>query len=125
MGAEDRGYAIDETFENKVGHNHPKINRFDFDSGIATSVKSRDLRCKAYHDASKLEYLIEKDVDSLINYKGSEDVRVIITDEMIKDRQLQLVVPDISLTENQIRAINNAVKYAQSKKVEIIITVAR
>lgn len=110
--------------KNNTGENYPVIDRIDKD-GVVTSVKSRDLNCKTYQNGKSLERTIKMDVDKLkdfemVDWGGSQLSGVEIT-----GRQLQIVVNNKTLSEPQIQAINNAIKYAEKNGVKIIITVGR
>ncbi|SCY74894.1 RHS repeat-associated core domain-containing protein [Butyrivibrio sp. INlla14] len=124
MGPVARGDAIDSALDNNVGHNYPTIDRIDAD-GVVTSVKSRDLTSSTYQNGSRLEYQIKKDVDSLNSYSGGTWNGVDISSDVISGKQLQIVVPNVELTEAQIEAINNATAYANEKGIDIIITVGK
>lgn len=43
----------------------------------------------------------------------------------IKAKQLQIVVPNTTLNQKQIVAINNAIQYGKNKGISVIITVGR
>ena len=45
--------------------------------------------------------------------------------EEIVGRQLQVVVPNVTLSEAQINAVNNATKHGIDKGVKLIITVGK
>ena len=123
-GAVERGDVIDDILENNVGHNYPVIDNID-ERGIVTSVKSRDLSCKTYQDSSKLESIIKKDVDKLADFSGRNWNGIKIKSSDISGRQLQIVVPDIELSNSQIESINNAIDYANAKDIKIILTVGK
>ena len=123
-GAVERGDVIDDILENNVGHNYPVIDNID-ERGIVTSVKSRDLSCKTYQDSSKLESIIKKDVDKLADFSGRNWNGIKIKSSDISGRQLQIVVPDIELSNSQIEGINNAIDYANAKDIKIILTVGK
>ena len=123
-GAVERGDVIDDILENNVGHNYPVIDNID-ERGIVTSVKSRDLSCKTYQDSSKLESIRKKDVDKLADFSGRNWNGIKIKSSDISGRQLQIVVPDIELSNSQIESINNAIDYANAKDIKIILTVGK
>ena len=119
-GAVTRGNIIDEALDNNVGHNYPCIDRIDAD-GVVTSVKSRDLSSTTYQDPSRLEYQIKKDIDALDAFSGRKWNGFEISSSDITGKQLQIVVPDVELSGEQIQSINNATKYANEKGIDIII----
>jgi hypothetical protein len=123
-GAVARGDAIDKALDNNVGHNYPVIDRMDAD-GVVTSVKSRDLTSSTYQNASRLEYQIKKDVDALDAFSGKKWNGIEISSSDITGKQLQIVVPDVEMSEGQIQSINNATRYANEKGIDIIITIGK
>ncbi len=120
--ATDRGKDIDEIMNNNVGQNYPVIDKID-ENGVVTSVKSRDLNCKTYQNGSNLEKTIKKDIDKVANFDGADWNGVDIEASDITGRQLQIVVPNTTLSDAQIKAINNAIQYGKSKGVKVIITI--
>ena len=102
----------------------PVVDRIDAD-GVVTSVKSRDLTSSTYQNASRLEYQIKKDVDTLDSFSGRTWNGIEISSSDITGKQLQIVVPETEISEGQIQAINYATEYANEKGIDIIITVGK
>ena len=115
-----RGAEIDEALGNNLGYNYPVIDRES--EGIITSI---DLNCSTYQNGNRLETQIKKDVDKLYNFQGRQWNGINIRAEDITGKQLQLVVPDVELSEVQIGAINNAIDYAENKNIDIIMTIVK
>ncbi|SFV01691.1 hypothetical protein [Butyrivibrio sp. INlla21] len=123
LGPTARGNVIDDALGNNLGHNYPTIDKFE--DGIVTSFKSRDLSSVTYQNASRLEYQIKKDIDALNDFTDTSWNNVVITENMIKARRLQIVISDTELTAQQIDAFNNSIEYAKEKGIDIIITVGK
>ena len=68
---------------------------------------------------------INKDIDKLVNFKGRTWGGTEINHSDILSRTLEIALPDIKLTPQQISAINASKIYAKSKGVDLIITVVR
>ena len=110
--------------ENNVGSNYPVIDKID-ENGVVTSIKSRDLNAKSYQNQKTLENTIKKDIDKIFDFKPIDWGDVHLSDVDITGRQLQIIVPNTTLSQVQIDAINNAIQYGRDKNVNIIITVGR
>ena len=122
-GSVIRGKKIDEALGNNLGYNYPVIDKES--EGIITSIKSRNLKCNTYQNGKTLENQIKRDVNKLYNFEGTSWNGINIRYEDICGKQLQLAVPDIELSELQIDALNKAIEYANSKEIDIIITVIK
>ena len=117
----ERGDIIDKAMGNNLGHNFPTIDKVE--NGVVTSVKSRDLGAKTYQNGNKLEKVIVKDINKVSGFIGETFNGKFVNAEEIVGRQLQVVVPNVTLSEAQINAVNNATKHGIDKGVKLIITV--
>lgn len=95
------------------------------ENGVVTSVKSRDLGAKTYQNGNKLEKVIVKDINKVSGFIGETFNGKFVNAEEIVGRQLQVVVPNVTLSEAQINAVNNATKHGIDKGVKLIITVGK
>ena len=123
LGGSPRGFRIDEIAGNNLGSRFPVIDKID-SNGVATSIKSMDLRV-SYQKPGRLESAIRADIRKVANFNGDRFGDVRVRPNQITGRQLQIVVPDITLTIGQIQAINNAIEYAKRYGVEVIITIGK
>lgn len=123
-GVTERGKEIDKILKNNTGDNYPVIDRIDKD-GVVTSVKSRDLNCTTYQNGSKLESVIKRDIDKLAKFNGKTWGGTTISPSQITGKQLQIVFPNSTLTQTQIKAINSAISYGREKGIKVLITVGR
>ena len=121
QGPIDRGNVIDETLHggNNLGHNYPVIDRYNPDTGVATSVKSRNLNAKTYQDSTKLYNQVKLDIDKLKSFEMVDWAGTNYAGFPIEGRNLDMVVPNITLSETQINAINKAIEYADINNVKI------
>ncbi len=119
----ERGDIIDKAMGNNLGHNFPTIDKVE--NGVVTSVKSRDLGAKTYQNGNKLEKVIVKDINKVSGFIGETFNGKFVNAEEIVGRQLQVVVPNVTLSEAQINAVNNATKHGIEKGVKLIITVGK
>ena len=119
----ERGDIIDKAMGNNLGHNFPTIDKVE--NGVVTSVKSRDLGAKTYQNGNKLEKVIVKDINKVSGFIGETFNGKFVNAEEIVGRQLQVVVPNVTLSEAQINAVNNATKHGIDKGVKLIITVGK
>ena len=119
----ERGDIIDKAMGNNLGHNFPPIDKVE--NGVVTSVKSRDLGAKTYQNGNKLEKVIVKDINKVSGFIGETFNGKFVNAEEIVGRQLQVVVPNVTLSEAQINAVNNATKHGIDKGVKLIITVGK
>ena len=119
----ERGDIIVKAMGNNLGHNFPTIDKVE--NGVVTSVKSRDLGAKTYQNGNKLEKVIVKDINKVSGFIGETFNGKFVNAEEIVGRQLQVVVPNVTLSEAQINAVNNATKHGIDKGVKLIITVGK
>lgn len=117
----DRGMKIDEIYNN-VGSNYPVIDNID-DTGIVTSVKSRDLTSGTYQNGNTLANRIKRDIDALFKFNGKTWGGTDITAADITGKQLRIVVPNTTLNSSQVQGINSAIQYANSRGIKILITI--
>jgi hypothetical protein len=115
-----RGWAIEDYLGRNLPRTFKGIDRWE--NGVATSIKSMDLRLKSYQDGSKILSLGRKYVDQLVNFKGARmKDTIIITDKDISERVLRIGVPP-GATKVQKSAFKSVIKYGKQNgvKVEVI-----
>ena len=117
----ERGIEIDGLRGNNLGHNFPVIDKFE--NRTITSVKSKDLLAKTYQNGKKLEYAIKSDINKLIKFEGKEWNKTRITPDMYSNKCLEVVVPNVTLSESQINCINNAIEYGKLNNIIVKIIV--
>jgi hypothetical protein len=125
LGFTKRGRVIHETFgDGSLPPLFRTIDKFDFATGAATSIKSIDVRVATYQDANRFMYRITNYVNRLSEYEGGTLLNVQVDLSQITERVLELIVPKGSLTVIQravIEAANIRAQTAGSYPVRIIV----
>lgn len=115
-----RGRAIEQTLDANLVRNFPVIDRFDFASRTATSIKSIDLTAASYQNPATLASKLNGYVNLVSEFNGARWAGVNISE--VTARELQLAIrPGIASAEQQA-IINAAVVRAQSMGVNLIVT---
>lgn len=117
----ERGIEIDCLRGNSLGSNYPVVDKYD--NGVVTSIKSRNLSDKSYQNGKILEYTIKRDINILKDFEMVDWAGKEYASLPIKIRNLEVVVPNMSLNEYQINAINKMIKYGKINGVNLIIVV--
>ena len=117
----ERGIEIDGLRGNNLGHNFPVIDKFE--NRTITSVKSKDLLAKTYQNGKKLEYTIKSDINKLIKFKTKKWNGHEVVTKDYSYKCLEVVVPNVTLSESQINCINNAIEYAEKNNIIVKIIV--
>lgn len=90
---------------------------------IHVAKQSRDLSSASYQNANTLERIIKNDIDDLANFELIDWGDSPVAGRTVSQRDLQIVVPNVKLTDGQIKAINSATQYGKDNGVNLIITV--
>lgn len=114
-----RGTAIDRMFNN-LGDNFPTLDRFDFSTGLATSIKSIDLGAKTYQSISRLTSTLTGYVNQLQNFTYANQSGIKITDGMITQRELLLAIPS-NASAAQLSALDQITQWAW-QEYQILVT---
>lgn len=125
LAAWDLGWAARGLyFSEQLGANLPPtfgvIDKFL--DGVATSIKSIDLRSATYQDTVRLAYRLNDYIDKLALFDGDEMADILIRPSNISRRILSVAVPKGSMTPVQRAAIEAAKSRAQAFDVELIVT---
>ncbi|MBI1186066.1 MAG: hypothetical protein GC206_01770 [Alphaproteobacteria bacterium] len=124
LGNAPRGFAIERALGSNLPRAFPTIDRFDRTSGLATSIKSIDLRARTYQNANRLGHTIDGHVRRLANFRGARHDGVTIREGEILSRRLELAVPE-RMTRAQSSAIEAAVARAAERNVEVVVRPVR
>jgi RHS repeat-associated protein len=122
LGWGSRGTEINKLLGENLPRNFPVIDRFDFATGVATSIKSIDLTAKTYQDMKKLTQTLDGYLDSLAAFNGRRWGGVTVNGNQITARQLQLAIPPGSASAAQQAVFNAVAARAQSLGVNFIVT---
>jgi CDI toxin restriction endonuclease-like domain len=103
LGWAARGNYIHEQLGANLPHTFKVIDRFLH--GVATSIKSIDLKAATYQGGARLAQTLTRYVNKLHDYKGSSMGNIEIRSSDIKRRLLNLAIPKGAITETQRTAI--------------------
>ena len=118
-----RGEQIERLFGGNLPKSYPVVDRFDFATGVATSIKSiLDLNAPTYQNAAALTSRLNSYVNSVAGFQGANFADVPINASQITARQLELAIPSGGMSAAQQAAINAAVLRARSMSVNLIVT---
>jgi hypothetical protein len=114
-----------ELIESMVGRspflvsNFPVIDRFA--NGVATSIKSLDLRAATYQDVTKLSRKVLGYIDDMATYQGQPRRwgGVQITQAQITGRALDLVIPAHGVAHEQLLVLAGLQNYAHMVGVRL------
>lgn len=117
-----RGDAIDQAkaLKNNLGHNFPTIDSV-YDR-IASSTKSYDITSKTYTNGSGWWYRLKGDIDKLNSFNEGKLVDVVVKASDYDKKCLNIVLPNIELSEAQKAILQKAKTYAKDLD-DIIIKV--
>lgn len=111
-------------FSERLGANLPRnFKGIDaFVDGVATSIKSTDLRAATYQNTTNLMYRLNYYIDKLALYEGNDAGAIIINSSDINQRVLSLAIPKGSMTAAQRAAIEAARLRAHAFDIELVAT---
>jgi hypothetical protein len=118
---DQRGKAIDKIFRRGDLH---ELSRTidDFVDGNAISNKSVDLGAATYQKFRILLSRVNKYLDELEKYRGTDWGGDEIKASQIINRTLRVIIPDGSITAIQEEALKAATRIARSKRIRLIFT---
>jgi hypothetical protein len=116
-----RGRYFEERLGRTLHENFPAIDKIP--DGIATSIKSIDLKAATYQNAAGLTGRLQKYVNEVSEFVGDSLGNDIVRPSDIKGRALSLAVPRGSMTATQKAVIENVRRWARmlNNPVDIII----
>lgn len=119
-----RGFAIETRLGGNLPPSFPTIDKWDFVTGTATSIKSVDLTAASYQSASRLTSLMQKYIDKAAKFDGANWGGVRIEPVEIITRQLEVSIPR-GATAAQETVLSEMAEYARSRGVKLIVGVTR
>ncbi len=122
LPAFQRGQVIEDMLGRSpfLVRNFPVIDRFV--NGVATSIKSLDLRAASYQDISTLTSTVQRYVNTLANWQGATWRGVRINAAQITGRELLLAIPP-GATQAQMEALQQVQQWAQTVGVTLNIVI--
>ena len=118
-----RGEAIERALGQNLPQNFRVIDKFE--NGVATSIKSLDLRAASYQDTAALNRTLSGYIDKVASYNGTGPqgwAGVIVPQSQIVGRTLDLAIPNAG-TAAQQQIISQAVLNGASKGVQINVII--
>ena len=115
------GVYFEERLGRTLHENFPAIDKIP--DGIATSIKSIDLKAATYQNAAGLTGRLQKYVNEVSEFVGDSLGNDIVRPSDIKGRALSLAVPRGSMTATQKAVIENVRRWARmlNNPVDIIV----
>ncbi len=106
--------------EKNLATGFPVIDKFL--NGIATSIKSIDLTAKTYQDMGKLASTLDRYVEKVASFSGAKYGKDVVEGSAIKARELQVAIPEGSMSAAQRSVFNAATANAQRQGVRLTLT---
>ena len=116
----ERGLIIEEQLGKNLKGNFPTIDKFL--NGVATSIKSIDLKAKSYQNANALYSRLKGYINQVAKFKGQRWNGVTIQEEDITKRALDVAIPQ-GASKSQVEAIQKAIEYGKNNGVQVNIHV--
>ena len=113
---------IEGTFSNRGCSNYPVIDAFC--DGVATSIKTIDVKAKTYQVNNALFRTLKKYVNDLSAFKPRDWGNINLKGTDIRTKVLEVGIPK-GATKTQIEQINKAVEYAHGKGVQLNVRVVK
>jgi hypothetical protein len=120
LGWADRGFYFSEQLGANLPRTFPVIDIWQ--DGVATSIKSIDLRAATYQDAARLTSRLNSYLSKLADFAGGSMGDWTISSSAIEGRTLSLAVPKGSVTAIQRSAISAARTRARTLGIDLTIT---
>jgi hypothetical protein len=120
----ERGRQI-ETMLGGMGNNFPKIDKFvkgaDNVATSITSIKSLDVTAKSYNKGRAFYNTLKGYVDDLVGFTDTQWNGITVFVDKNTKRILELALPPVELTPEQVRQLQDLYDYANDNGVQIII----
>jgi hypothetical protein len=107
------------------------INGTEVKKGLLVDTKSIDLGAESYRNSKRLRDLLNKYLERLENFeKRMVDNAVSCGDQIVKigdydKKVLEIVIPDILITKEQIDVLNNFSNIVKIKNIELWLVIAK
>ena len=120
-GAFKRGQIIDKALGNNLGYNFPVVDKLN--DRTITSIKSMDLTANTYQTGRGIYNALVKNIDDLEAFEKRSWRHTTINIDDYDYKQLEVAIPIITISKDQKNGLEQAVKYAKSKNINVKITV--
>ncbi len=123
LGNFTRGSTIERALGANLPRTFPTIDKFI--NGVATSIKSVDLRAVTYQNPANLTRLLTNYVDKVAEFSGATLGEYAVNGSQITGRALEVAIPQGGMTAAQQAAINSVVSAAAQKGVRVVLVPIR
>lgn len=124
MGPAPRGFAIETRLGGNLPPGFPTIDKFDWSTGLATSIKTVDLGSKTYQNSSRLRSLLKRYIDKAAAFDKGQVGTYRITPGDVQYRALHIATPQGATPEQQA-VIDEMKRYASQHGAAMIVEVMR
>ncbi|MEW9702681.1 hypothetical protein [Paenibacillus sp. SI8] len=127
LGWSSRGLKIDELLGNNLGRTFPTIDKLE--NRVITSVKSYDI-ANSYKKAGSWLSQLKSDINKLNRFTEASGTAAdgswqTIDASMYDSKALNVAIPDVQLTSNQISELQKAIDYAKTLGIQINTTIIK
>lgn len=111
-----RGLVYEEMLGGNLAKGYPVIDKFA--NGVATSIKTLDLRTKGYQNGKQVLSTLKAYINKLKDFQGATNGGVNTTGGRMTEKILEVGVPKGS-SKAQVEAIQSAVKYGEGAGIKV------
>ena len=120
-GAFKRGQIIDKALGNNLGYNFPVVDKLN--DRTITSIKSMDLTANTYQTGRGIYNTLVKNIDTLEAFDEQTWRGVVIQAADYDYKQLEVAIPKVAISKDQKDGLEEAIKYAKRRNINIKITI--
>lgn len=120
-GAFKRGQIIDKALGNNLGYNFPVVDKLN--GRTITSIKSMDLTANTYQTGRGIYNTLVKNIDTLEAFDEQTWRGVVIQAADYDYKQLEVAIPKVAISKDQKDGLEEAIKYAKRRNINIKITI--
>ena len=113
-----RGNAIEQALGANLPRTFPVIDKFT--NGVATSIKSIDLRAISYQNPARLGGRLTGYVDQLAGFNGGVLGRTVVQGSRITSKVLQVAIPEGVGSAAQQAVLSRVAAEAAQKGVQVV-----
>ncbi len=124
LGSFERGNIIRDREGANLPHYFPDIDIFNKDIGEIVNIRSINLLSKTYSNITTLKKTINKEIDRIKDFTGANKLGHNITMDMIKNRKVIIIFPNIENSQELEEKLGECKKYAEDSNVDLEIKYA-
>jgi len=108
-----------------LAKNFPTIDDAGFRNGVFTSMKTIDLNAPTYQNLEKLQKRLNNCLEKVIDWNGQRNPwgGIAVSPSSIKERILNVGIPNGSMTADQVKVFEQLGKLAQQHGIKVKVTV--